>query len=79
LVAQIGAAACFGGRSGRDLDVLGEAEIAIGQARAARLLASAEPSGPAATARWQLASDFLEDLRRLDEQMNRRRRSWLPR
>ena len=41
----------------------------ITASHAARLLAAAEPSGPAETARWQLASDFLEDLRRLDEQM----------
>ena len=36
---------------------------------AARLLEAAEPSGAVETARWQLASDFLQDLRRLDEQM----------
>ena len=41
----------------------------ITASHAARLLAAAEPSGPAEIARWQLASDFLEDLRRLDEQM----------
>jgi hypothetical protein len=41
----------------------------ITASHAARLLAAAEPSGPAQIARWQLASDFLEDLRRLDEQM----------
>ena len=41
----------------------------ITASHAARLLAAAEPSGPAGTARWQLAGDFLEDLRRLDEQM----------
>jgi transposase len=41
----------------------------ITASHAACLLAAAEPSGPAETARWQLASDFLEDLRRLDEQM----------
>src|ERR1700758_3728523 len=41
----------------------------ITAAHAARLLEAAEPSGPVETARWQLASDFLEDLRRLDEQM----------
>jgi transposase len=36
---------------------------------AARLLEAAAPSGAVETARWQLAGDFLEDLRRLDEQM----------
>ena len=41
----------------------------ITASHAARLLAAAEPSGPAEIARWQLASDFLEDLRRFDEQM----------
>ena len=41
----------------------------ITASHAARLLAAAEPSGPAGIARWQLASDFLDDLRRLDEQM----------
>ena len=41
----------------------------ITASHAARLLAAAGPSGPAEIARWQLASDFLEDLCRLDEQM----------
>ena len=41
----------------------------ITASHAARLLAAAEPSGPAEIACWQLAGDFLEDLRRLDEQM----------
>jgi transposase len=42
----------------------------ITAAHAAGLLAAAEPSGPVGTARWQLAGDFLEDLRRLDAQMS---------
>ena len=37
---------------------------------AARLLEAAQPSGPVEMARWQLASDFLDDLRRFDEQMS---------
>jgi transposase len=41
----------------------------ITASHAARLLAAAGPSGAVETARWQLASDFLQDLRRLDEQM----------
>jgi len=41
----------------------------ITASHAARLLQAAGPSGAVETARWQLASDFLEDLRRLDEQM----------
>jgi transposase len=41
----------------------------ITAAHVARILDAAEPSGAVETARWQLASDFLEDLRRLDEQM----------
>jgi transposase len=41
----------------------------ITASHAARLLEAAEPAGPAEIARWQLASDFLQDLRRLDEQM----------
>jgi hypothetical protein len=36
-------------------------EITAGHA--ARLLEAAQPSGPVETARWQLASDFLDDLR----------------
>lgn len=37
---------------------------------AARLLGAAGPSGPVETAHWQLlASDFLQDLRRIGEQM----------
>jgi len=41
----------------------------ITAAHAARILEEAEPSGAVALARWELASDFLEDLRRLDAQM----------
>ena len=41
----------------------------ITASHAARLLEAAEPSGAVETARWPLASDFLQDLRRLDEQM----------
>jgi transposase len=41
----------------------------ITASHAARLLEAAEPSGPAEVVRWQLAADFLEDLRRLDGQM----------
>ncbi len=41
----------------------------ITASHAARLLDATEPSGPVAAARWQLADDFLQDLRRLDEQM----------
>ena len=42
----------------------------ITAAHAARILEAAEPSGAVAIARWELASDFLEDLRRLDAQMS---------
>jgi transposase len=42
----------------------------ITAAHAARLLEAAEPSGAVAIARWELAGDFLEDLRRLDAQMS---------
>jgi transposase len=42
----------------------------ITAAHAARLLEAAEPSGAVALARWELAGDFLEDLRRLDGQMS---------
>jgi transposase len=42
----------------------------ITAAHAARLLEAAEPSGAAGMARLELASDFLEDLRRLDAQMS---------
>jgi transposase len=38
-------------------------------AQAARALAAVEPSGAVAAARYQLAVDFLEDLRRIDGQM----------
>jgi transposase len=41
----------------------------ITAAHAARLLEAAEPSGAVETARWQLAGDLLEDLRRLDGQV----------
>jgi len=41
----------------------------ITASHAARLLEAAAPSGAVEAARWQLAGDFLEDLRRLDEQM----------
>ena len=42
----------------------------ITAAHAARILEAAEPSGAVAIARWELASDFLQDLRRLDAQMS---------
>ena len=42
----------------------------ITAAHAARILEAAEPSGAVAIARWELASDFLQDLRRLDTQMS---------
>ena len=42
----------------------------ITAAHAARILEAAEPSGAVALARWELAGDFLEDLRRLDAQMS---------
>jgi transposase len=42
----------------------------ITAAHAARLLEAAEPRGAAQMARWELARDFLEDLRRLDAQMS---------
>ena len=42
----------------------------ITAAHAARILEAAEPAGVVEIARWELASDFLEDLRRLDGQMS---------
>jgi Transposase IS116/IS110/IS902 family len=42
----------------------------ITAAHAARILEAAEPSGAVAIARWELAGDFPEDLRRLDAQMS---------
>jgi transposase len=39
-------------------------------AHAARLLDSITPAGAVEAARWELAADFLEDLRRLDAQMS---------
>jgi transposase len=41
----------------------------ITAAHAARLLDAAEPAGAVMLARWELAGDFLEDLRRLDGQL----------
>jgi transposase len=46
----------------------------ITAAHASRLLAAAEPAGAVALARWELADDFLEDLRRLDGQMSQTRK-----
>jgi transposase len=42
----------------------------ITAAHAARILEAAEPAGAVEIARWELASDFLEDLRRIDAQMS---------
>jgi transposase len=42
-------------------------EISAG--KAARILEQVTPSGPAATARCELAAEFLADLRRLDDQL----------
>ena len=42
----------------------------ITAAHAARILEAVQPCGAAGMARWELASDFLEDLRRLDAQMS---------
>ena len=42
----------------------------ITAAHAARILEAAEPAGAVEIARWELASDFLEDLRRIDTQMS---------
>ena len=41
----------------------------ITAAHAARILAAVQPAGAVAIARWELAGDFLEDLRRIDAQM----------
>ena len=41
----------------------------ITAAHAARILEAIQPAGAAAAARWELAGDFLEDLRRIDVQM----------
>ena len=41
----------------------------ITAAHAARVLESATPSGAVAVARCELAAEFLEDLRRIDDQM----------
>jgi len=42
----------------------------ITASHAARLLEDAQPAGLAEAARWQLACDFLDDLRRLDDLMS---------
>ena len=42
----------------------------ITAAHAARILEAAESAGVVEIARWELASDFLEDLRRIDAQMS---------
>jgi transposase len=42
----------------------------ITAAHAARILEAAGPASAAEIARWELASDFLEDLRRIDAQMS---------
>jgi transposase len=42
----------------------------ITAAHTARLLEEAVPSGPVTLARWELARDFLEDLRRIDTQLS---------
>jgi len=41
----------------------------ITAAHAARILEAVQPAGAADAARWELAGDFLEDLRRIDAQM----------
>jgi transposase len=41
----------------------------ITAAHAARILEAVQPAGAVALARWELAGDFLEDLRRIDAQM----------
>ncbi len=41
----------------------------ITAAHAARILEAVQPAGAVAMARWELAADFLEDLRRIDAQM----------
>ncbi len=41
----------------------------ITAAQATRVLEAAEPSGAVASARWELAAEFLDDLRRIDAQM----------
>ena len=51
----------------------------ISAAQAARILESAAPSGAVALARAELAAEFLADLRHLDEQLRRPRRSSPPR
>ena len=42
----------------------------ITAAHAARILEAAGPAGAVEIARWELAGDFLEDLRRIDDQMS---------
>ncbi len=42
----------------------------ITAAHAGRLLEEAVPSGAVMLARWELAADFLEDLRRIDAQLS---------
>ena len=41
----------------------------ITAAQATRVLESAQPSGAVASARWELAAEFLDDLRRIDARM----------
>jgi transposase len=50
--------------------VPGGVQKEITAARAGRLLAEAVPSGAVMLARWELAADFLEDLRRIDAQLS---------
>ena len=59
--------------------VPGGVQKEITAAHAGRLLEEAVPSGAVLLARWELAADFLEDLRRIDAQLSQVKRSWLPR
>ena len=47
---------------------------AIIAARAGQLLETITPSGPVEAARWELAAEFLEDLRHIDTQLEGTRR-----
>ena len=52
---------------------------AITTARAARVLKALRPAGAVETARWELAADLLDDLRRVDARIRRPGRSSRPR